>query len=306
LFSWIEKSKGSESKTSVVKIIDASWHQSTTKRDARKEYENEHIVGAVFFDIDKCATTGGSTQVPHLGQLPHMLPTAKMFAAELKKLGINKSDCIVIYDNSGLFTASTRLWWQFQVFGCVSENIFILDGGLDSWKAGKYPTDSGSKDIPRGDWDFEEYESQWVANIDDVIKLVSDSESKEKVQIVDARPLARFNGLDAEPRAVLRRGHIPGAISIPWQEVTQVGEGKLRQLKSPSDILKVFKDAKVDLSKPIMTYCGSGVTAATLTFCLNMLGAKGLSLYDGSWAEWGNVEKVSQLIEPKSKSPESS
>jgi len=245
-----------------------------------------------------------------------MLPTSKQFASELRALGINKSDVIVIYDYSGLFTASTRLWWQFQVFGCVSENIFVLDGGLDAWKSNKYPAESGVHDTRAGNWDIEEYNSEWVMSMDDIIKLVQnrsdhsstslETKSKSYLQILDARPLSRYNGVDPEPRVVLRRGHIPGAIAIPWQDVTtfslvQEGGRKTHQFKSLSDIGQVFKDSKVDTAKPVLTYCGSGVTAATLSFSLCMLGATQLAVYDGSWAEWGNVEKVAQLIEPQTK-----
>ncbi len=256
-------------------IIDASWYLPDHNRDARAEYAAGHIEGAVFFDLDLVADR--STD------LPHMLPSQSDFAKTAGQMGISESDTIVVYDGLGLFSAA-RVWWTFRVFG--ARNVFILDGGLPAWLAQGLPvTASISKPTKK----------IFVANLDRT-KVRTKAEMQVIVKnasmaIADARPAARFAGTAPEPRAGLRGGHMPGASSVPSSMLVENGK-----LKSRSDIEAIFASQRLDLTSEVVTTCGSGVTAAILNLALDTIDHTEHALYDGSWAEWGQVGDTAVVL----------
>ena len=245
-------------------ILDCSWHLPAAKRNSRTEFEVAHIPGAQFYDLDLISDTES--------KLPHMMPSAEKFGREVAKLGAGNNKRIICYDSVGLFSAA-RAWWMFKAFGHV--NVAVLDGGLKKWLAEERETQSGFRDIGLVPNFWARLNPAYVASIDEV--------AQTKAQIVDARSKARFRGEEPEPRAGVKPGHIPGAKNVHYSSLLH-GNGTLRH---PNDLLSVFKKAKVNLEKPFITSCGSGVTAAILTLALTELGAGDLKLYDGSWAEWG-------------------
>ncbi|HEY7231924.1 MAG TPA: 3-mercaptopyruvate sulfurtransferase [Pseudolabrys sp.] len=249
-----------------VTVVDGSYYLPTQNRDAMAEYQAAHIPGAAFFDINAVAD--------HSTELPHMLPGPDQFGAAAGELGISENDVIVVYDGSGLYSAP-RVWWTFRIFG--ARNVFILDGGLPAWKAEGRPTETGFVKRPKRVFNAE-MDTSAVAMLSDVQMALTD----QSAQVVDARSSERFAGREAEPRAGLRSGHMPGAISLPFTEIVENG-----RLALPERIAAAFKKAGVDTDRPVITSCGSGVTAAILTFGLETLGKKPGRIYDGSWSEWG-------------------
>jgi thiosulfate/3-mercaptopyruvate sulfurtransferase len=249
-----------------VVVVDGSYYLPTTKRNARQEYLDAHIPGAVFFDIEEIAD--------HATDLPHMLPTPEAFSSAVRDLGIGDGQTIVVYDGLGLYGAA-RVWWTFRVFG--AKEVFILDGGFPKWKAEGRAIEFGEvKRLPR----------HFTARMDHgavaALKDVQAALASGNAQVVDARSPERFRGQAAEPRPGLRSGRMPGAFNVPYQALIE--DGRL----APADRLAAaFAAGGVDMTKPIITSCGSGVTAAILTFALDALGKDQTSLYDGSWAEWG-------------------
>jgi thiosulfate/3-mercaptopyruvate sulfurtransferase len=248
-------------------VVDASYFLPTQKRDAHAEYRSGHIPGAVFFDIEAVSD--------HSTDLPHMLPGPDQFGEAAGSLGIGDGDMVVVYDSVGLFSAA-RVWWTFRLFGAKS--VYILDGGLPKWKAEGRPLETG--DTKRAPKKFNAVKiADAVATVDHVRAASTD----KTVQVVDARSAERFAGKAPEPRPGLRSGHIPGSFNVPYDRVLENG-----RLASRDRVTAAFKSAGVDLDKPIVTSCGSGVTAAILSFALESLGKEPKALYDGSWAEWGS------------------
>jgi thiosulfate/3-mercaptopyruvate sulfurtransferase len=249
-------------------VLDGSWHLPTAGRNARAEYLAERIPGALFFDIDEIA----DTQSP----FPHMLPSAEKFASRMRKMGIGDGKRIVVYDTVGLYSAA-RVWWTFRVFG--HNDVAVLDGGLPKWKREGRPLEDGPPD-PRQERHFTaRLQSIMARDRGDVLKAVEGGH----IQIADARSPARFRAEEPEPRAGLRGGHMPGAKNVHYASLL-APDGRL---KSPDAIRKAFTDAGVDLSRPVITSCGSGVTAAILILGLELIGHNDHALYDGSWSEWG-------------------
>jgi thiosulfate/3-mercaptopyruvate sulfurtransferase len=252
---------------STLVAVDATYFLPTHNRDAHAEYRNAHIPGAVFFDIESISD--------HSTDLPHMLPGTTQFGAAVGALGIGDGDTVVVYDNSPLFSAA-RVWWTFRLFG--AKLVYVLDGGFPKWKSEGRPIESG--DAKRTPKKFNaEMDVSAVALLDDVRLALAD----DSVQVVDARSAERFAGKAPEPRPGLRSGHMPRSFNVPYDRLIENG-----RLKSREKIAAAFTSAGVDLDKPIITTCGSGVTAAVLAFALDSLGKKPKGLYDGSWAEWGS------------------
>jgi thiosulfate/3-mercaptopyruvate sulfurtransferase len=249
-----------------VVVVDGSWHMPNASRNAQAEYLDGHIPGAVFFDIDGIAD--------QTGDLPHMLPAPADFARAVGALGISQDMTIVIYDELGLFSAP-RVWWTFRTFG--AKNVFILEGGGPKWRAERRPTEAGLVKRTRVDFDVD-FDPDMVTHFD----AVAEHSRLHTAQILDARPAQRFHAEVPEPRPGLKGGHIPGSLNVP---VGLLSEGGV--LKSPEELRTLFAQRGVDLDKPTITSCGSGITAATLALALTQAGARDVALYDGSWAEWG-------------------
>ena len=254
-----------------LKIGDATYFLSTHNRDAEAEYFNEHIRNAVRFDIDAIKDPNSD--------LPHMLPSPEQFETHMQELGFQNDDLIVVYDNSP-FLSAARAWWLLRMFG--HEKVFVLDGGLRRYKTLGGKTEQGKgKTSQKSNFKASNPIDTNVIKFDELYEKVF---SAEDVQILDARSHARFIGKEAEPRAGLRSGHIPKSCNVPLTSFLNPTTG---EIVSDTEIRKILANVDIKLDKPIITTCGSGVTATGIALALSLIGVNGTVVYDGSWSEWG-------------------
>jgi thiosulfate/3-mercaptopyruvate sulfurtransferase len=251
-----------------VRIVDATFKLPGVLPLPMDDYLAAHLPGAVYFDVDHIADQKDSR--------PHMFPGAEQFARDVAALGISSGDTVVAYD-SGSWVAAPRVWWMFLSFG--HPNVKVLDGGLKKWLREGRPTHSGKVTAKPGKF-HARFDSSYLRSQQDLVgNLATHAE-----QVIDARPRGRFEGTVAEPRPGMRGGHIPGSRSVPYAELFDAATGAMKPLEQ---LRQTFKSAGVELAKPIVTSCGSGVSALVLTLALYRLGVRGSALYDGSWSEWG-------------------
>ncbi|XP_074127692.1 3-mercaptopyruvate sulfurtransferase isoform X1 [Sminthopsis crassicaudata] len=263
--SWVAKSlKASQP----LRLLDASWYLPKMNRDPRQEFEQSHIPGAAFFDIDLCSD--------RTSPYDHMLPSATDFAEYVGKLGVGNGTHVVVYDASdqGLFSAP-RVWWMFRAFG--HDTVSLLDGGLRNWKREGYPLSSGKARSIQAEF-HATLNPMFVKNYEDM----KDNIESRQFQVVDARIEGRFKGVEPEPREGIEPGHIPGSLNIPFLDfLTEKG-----LQKNAEAIQRLFQEKKVDLSKPLVATCGSGVTACHVALGAYLCGKPDVAIYDGAWVEW--------------------
>jgi thiosulfate/3-mercaptopyruvate sulfurtransferase len=250
-----------------VRVLDGSYHLPDAGRDAKAEYAEAHIPGAQFFDIDEIADTRSA--------LPHMAPPPEKFVSRVRAMGIGDGHRVVVYDQAGIFSAA-RVWWMFRLFG--HRDVAVLDGGLPKWLAEGRP----AEDLPPAPRDRHFVARRDARLVKDVTQVAAALKLGHE-QVVDARSPERFAGEAPEPREGLRAGHIPGARNVHYRELIDE-DGTL---KEPEALRAAFESAGVDLSRPVINTCGSGVTACILSLALERIGHRQHSVYDGSWTEWG-------------------
>lgn len=251
-----------------VRVLDATFKLPGVTPLPKDDFLEQHIPGSAFFDVDAVSD--------HASSLPHMFPGAEQFGRDVGALGIGNDDTVVVYDAGG-WVAAPRAWWMFLSFG--HKNVRVLDGGLKKWLAEGRPVETGeAKPKPKT------FKTNFdAARVRSMQQMIGNLESKAE-QVIDARPAGRFDGGVAEPRAGLRAGHIPGSRSVPYATLFDANTGAMKSL---DDLRAAFSGGGVDLKKPIVTSCGSGVSAGVLTLALYRLGIADTALYDGSWSEWG-------------------
>ncbi|MBI1620658.1 3-mercaptopyruvate sulfurtransferase [Aquamicrobium zhengzhouense] len=262
---WLQERLGAPALT----IIDGSWYLPVHQRDGRSEYNEAHIPGALFFDQDKI--------VDPESPLPHTLPRPGLFGQFACSMGIDEKDTIVVYDGPGMFSAA-RVWWMLRTMG--AKEVYILDGGFDRWKEEGRPVTSEPTKTAPGFFEVEFDESR-VVSLDEMRGIVERGDR----QVADARPAGRFTGTEPEPRAGMRSGHMPGAKNVPATSLSRNGS-----LLPIPELKERLEAAGIDLSRPVVTSCGSGVTAAVISLALASVGHTDNALYDGSWSEWGGRE----------------
>ena len=262
-YEWLAGALGA----SDLRVLDASFYLPTEPQNARALFGEAHIPGARFFDLDEIAD--------HQTDLPHMLPTQGKFAKAVAALGISNGDRVVIYDQKGIFSAP-RAWWTFRVFG--HDRVAVLDGGLPAWRRSGGAVESGEPDAAAPGRFDANFRATRVRGLGD---MLANLETRAEL-VVDARPAGRFEGTAPEPRPGMPSGHMPGAVNVTASELAPGG-----RMLAPEALRARFAGAGVDGSRPVVTSCGTGVTAAVLTFGMHLAGLPEGALYDGSWTEWG-------------------
>lgn len=250
-----------------VRVLDASWYMPADNRNPREEYAAAHIPGARYFDIDEISD--------RKSPLPHMAPPVELFISRMRAMGIGDGHRVVVYDTAGLFSAA-RVWWLFRLFG--KRDVAVLDGGFPKWQAEGHPVE----DVAPVQRDRHFTARRNASLVRDVTQVAASSKLGDE-QIVDARSPGRFSGEEPDPRPAMRSGRIPGSLNVFYRDVLN-SDGTM---KDQADLLSVFEAAGVDLNRPVITSCGSGVTATILSLALARLGHRQTSVYDGSWSEWG-------------------
>ncbi|MGP6465969.1 3-mercaptopyruvate sulfurtransferase [Pantoea agglomerans] len=240
-------------------------------RDIQAEYLAGHLPDAPYFDIEALSD--------HTSPYPHMLPRAESFAVAMRELGVSSDKHLVVYDEGNLFSAP-RAWWMLKTFGVAQ--VSILAGGLQGWKEAGFALATGEVNLPEGEFEAHADESR-VKRLTDVLLISHEGGA----QIIDARPANRFNAEVDEPRPGLHRGHIPNSLNVPWNSLVEQGK-----LKPEAELQTLFADAGVDITQPVVASCGSGVTAVVVILALTALGARDVTLYDGSWGEWGSRDDL--------------
>ena len=256
---------------SAIRIVDATWYLPTVDRKGIQDYEEGHLPGAVFWDIDAIADPGT--------HLPHMMPDQATFEGHMKALGIGSDHHVIVYDNIKMMTAP-RVWWTLRAFG--HGRVSLLNGGLNKWRAENLPLSTDPDDIP--DVTFSaNFNAAMIRSVEQVWANVA----SEDEQVLDARGAGRFNGTDPELRPECRSGHIPKSLNLPFNELIDPETGTIRP---PKELAARINASGIDSSSPVVTTCGSGITACVLALGLHLTGRHDVAVYDGSWTEWGSRE----------------